>query len=274
MMRWMTLVFFLLPAISTCRDHKSLRYPVKNNHPFSSIGEIPVPGGFHRIPADSGSFCGWLRTIRLKKNTTIYLYNGEPKKWQGAQFAVIDLPVGKKDLQQCADAIMRLRAEYYFKKRFDDSIIFHSGTTAISFARWMEGTRYRLIGDHLEGYFNNSIPWDRDREFQVYLETVFMYCGTYSLAGELKHRKSPTEVIPGDVFIKPGSPGHAMIVVDVAENSNREKIFMLAQSFMPAQDIHIVKNPGDYDLSPWYKIDGSSNIVTPEWSFRPDQLKG
>lgn len=35
---------------------------------------------------------------------------------------------------------------------------------------------------------------------------------------------------------------HAAIVMDVAENAEGEKIFMLAQSYMPAQDIHLLVN--------------------------------
>ena len=78
---------------------------------------------------------------------------------------------------------------------------------------------------------------------------------------------------PGDVFIKGGFPGHAMIVVDVAVNKKGEKIFMLAQSYMPAQDIHIVKNPGNETLSPWYVLGEGATIVTPEWKVRKDQLR-
>jgi hypothetical protein len=40
-------------------------------------------------------------------------------------FAVMDLPVGNKDLQQCADAIMRLRAEYLYRPGQFNSIRFY-----------------------------------------------------------------------------------------------------------------------------------------------------
>ena len=47
---------------------------------------------------------------------------------------------------------------------------------------------------------------------------------------------------------------------------------MLAQSYMPAQDIHIVKNPGNEILSPWYETGEEAMIITPEWKFEQNQL--
>jgi len=47
-----------------------------------------------------------------------------------------------KDLQQCADAIMRLRAEYFFNQDNIDSICFKAmDGTGLSFAKWMRGER-------------------------------------------------------------------------------------------------------------------------------------
>ena len=48
----------------------------------------------------------------------------------------------------------------------------------------------------------------------------------------------------GDVLIQGGSPGHAVIVVDMAENpATGEKLYLLAQSYMPAQDIQSAGEP-------------------------------
>ena len=77
----------------------------------------------------------------------------------------------------------------------------------------------------------------------------------------------------GYVFIKGGYPGHAVIVMDVAENETGEKVFLLAQSYMPAQDMHILKNPNNPALSPWYSIDETQDLRTPEWTFSWDQLR-
>ncbi len=78
---------------------------------------------------------------------------------------------------------------------------------------------------------------------------------------------------PGDVFIRGGSPGHAVIVMDMAMNRNGEKIYLLAQSYMPAQDIHVLRNPMEPDWSPWYKTVENQAITTPEWIFYPNQLR-
>ncbi len=77
----------------------------------------------------------------------------------------------------------------------------------------------------------------------------------------------------GDVFIQGGSPGHAVIVVDMAIDSNQNKVFLLAQSYMPAQDIQILTNPNDRKLSPWYKVNFEGDLETPEWTFKKSDLK-
>ncbi len=79
----------------------------------------------------------------------------------------------------------------------------------------------------------------------------------------------------GDVFIRGGSPGHAVIVLDMAMDSKTgKKLFMMAQSYMPAQDIHVLVNPNKPSISPWYELDGNAkDILTPEWTFSSNELK-
>lgn len=189
-------------------------------------------------------------------------------------FAVLDMPVGHKNLQQCADAIMRLRAEYFFNQDNIDSIRFKATDgTGLSFARWLKGERYHLKGGRLVSYNSGFFGKDKRRELEQFLEVVFSYCGTISLDNETKPVSNLNNLKVGDVFVKTGSPGHAMIVVDVAVNSKGEKICMLAQGFMPAQSIHIVKNLLDETLSPWYKVKDELKIITPQWIFCQNQLR-
>jgi len=101
---------------------------------------------------------------------------------------------------------------------------------------------------------------------------VFMYAGTLSLAAELPKR-NVSDIQMGDVFVMGGSPGHAVIVMDMAVNDTGEKIVLLAQSYMPAQNIHVLKNPHDSNLSPWFDMEGLEQLETPEWNFTQNQLK-
>jgi hypothetical protein len=83
-----------------------------------------------------------------------------------------------------------------------------------------------------------------------------------------------SELSVGDVFIQGGLPGHAVIIVDMAVNKNTgEKLFLLAQSYMPAQEIQILKNPNNSSISPWYTASFTTEIFTPEWTFRETDLK-
>jgi hypothetical protein len=65
-----------------------------------------------------------------------------------------------------------------------------------------------------------------------------------------------------------------VIVVDMAENKRTgEKVFLVAQGYMPAQDIHVLKNSNDGGLSPWYPLEFSETLHTPEWDFEKTELK-
>jgi hypothetical protein len=215
-----------------------------------------------------------LQNLNLKPAGTIAKnYDGSIKKPQDVYAAVVDIDVGDKDLQQCADAVMRLRAEYlYSQNRFDEiHFNFTSGFNA-QYSKWRDGFRISVKGNSVSWIkkYNESKSYD---DFREYLNIVFTYAGTLSLAKELK-AVNISEMKIGDVFIKGGSPGHAVIIVDMAVNEKTgDKIFLLAQSYMPAQDIQILKNPVNTSLSPWYSTDFGETLETPEWEFKSNQLK-
>lgn len=230
------------------------------------------PAGFSRLPADSASFAYWLRHFPLKPHgSAVYYFNGKekPKK---VQEAVLDISVGNRDLQQCADAVMRLRAEYlYSRKNFKEiHFAFTSGFNA-DYVRWAEGERISVKGNKASWFRNRARDYSYET-FIRYLETVFTYAGTLSLARELK-TADISDISGGDVFIQGGSPGHAVMVMDVAQDEKGEKVFMIAQSYMPAQNIHVLKNYSDPAISPWYKASEMEKIITPEWVFEKADLR-
>jgi len=203
----------------------------------------------------------------------ILLFNGREKSNQSAGVAVIDLETGNRDLQQCADAVIRLRAEHFFSQQLFDSIHFNlTNGFRVDFSEWVKGMRVKVDGNRT-GWGQSAQPSNSYNTFRSYLDFIFTYAGTLSLSKELK-KVSIDNLQIGDVFIQGGSPGHAVIVVDMAINpTTGERVFMLAQSYMPAQDIHILANPSNSDINPWYPACFGRILVTPEWTFNADDLK-
>lgn len=231
-----------------------------------------LPQGYERIITEEGSFGSFLRNQPLKPNgTVVKYYNGEIKN-KNVHDAVLDIDVGNKDLQQCADAVMRLRAEYLFGKGLFEKIHFNfvSGFKA-DYPTWMQGNRILVEGNKVSWVKKASYSNDY-KSFRQYMDMVFAYANTESLVKEMKN--VPVEDMKiGDVFLKGSLPGHCVIVVDMAENkSSGDKIFIIAQSYMPAQDIHILKNLQNPELSPWYSTNFGDKLKTPEWEFSRNQL--
>ena len=98
-----------------------------------------------------------------------------------------------------------------------------------------------------------------------------MYAGTHSLSKELKSVSNVSDIRIGDVFIQGGFPGHAVLVVNIATRK-KDKIFLLAQSYMPAQELQILCNPNK-PSSPWFYLNNEKTIQTPEWQFSSGDLK-
>ncbi len=211
---------------------------------FPAIFNIELPQGFKRT--QTNSFGNYLRSISLKSDKTVYLYNGEKKGNQSAQYAVLDISVGNENLQQCADAAMRLRAEWLFKTKQYDKIVFNA-----------------VSGDPLQF----SPPYNYIH-LMKHMKVVFGFCNSWSLEKQLK-KKSIMDIQIGDVLIKGGFPGHVVMVVDMVVNRKGEKLMMLAQSYMPAQDIHILKGPIN---EVWYPVK-EGEIHTPEYTFYSSQVK-
>jgi len=214
-----------------------------------------VPEGYKRIESAPNTWESFLQNLPLKAHgSQVKLYDGTLKSNTSAYLAVVDLSIGNRDLHQCADAIMRLRADYFNaqEKYSEIEFLFVSGKRS-NYKTWL-GTR----------------P-PNAKNYWAYLENVFNFASTLSLDKQLIH-KEINQLQIGDVFIKGGSPGHAVIVVDKCTNAKGEVKFMLAQSYMPAQETQILVNPASSE-SPWYDLNFGEYLNSAEYTFTKDQLK-
>jgi hypothetical protein len=239
------------------------------------INRIALPTGFDRLTHKEKTFAHWLQRLPLKTGCPkVLLYDGSDKWNQNAHCYVVDIETGTKDLQQCADALMRLRAEYLYSTDQKDSIHFNYTNGAVSYySKWRQGLMPVPKGKEVT-WVASSKAGEGYEKFKAYLIQVYNYAGTYSLDKELK-KVNFQEMQPGDIIIEGGFPGHGIMIVDMAINNRTgEKLFLLAQSYMPAQDIHILRNPNNKVLSPWYSLKEVNYILnTPEWEFDTDDLR-
>ena len=244
-----------------------------NGEGMTIESRVLTPEGFTRGEAKEGGFTAFLRGYAVKEaGAPVLLYDKREKGNQSAHVAVLKLPLEQEDLQQCADSVMRVYAEYFYHEKKYDQIAFHFTNGFLAeYTKWQQGYRIAVNG--------NQVIWvkqkgydDSYETFQSYLRMVFSYAGTLSMEQEAR-AITPKELRVGDVFLHGGSPGHVVMVLDICENERGEKAFLLGQGYMPAQEFHILKNPM-HEEDPWYyETELSYPLTTPEYTFEEGSLK-
>lgn len=248
----------LVATASGCADSGS--QPV-NTH---VIIEDPEPVYFK-----PGSWQHFLQTLPVK-NGLIADYAGNPVSNPGKAFEIIDYDIGKRDLQQCADAIMRLRAEYLFmQKRFSEIEFHFTSGHLFTFLAYCNGSRPVVAGNQVKFIQQGQIIKPSHTALRNYLDIVYAYAGTISLAKELK---KANRLSVGTVIIKAGSPGHCAIIIDEAVTSTGEKVYKLAEGYTPAQSIYVLRNIREPEMGAWHTIHEGKEIETASYYFDSYQL--
>lgn len=244
------------------------------------IMEIQPPEDFTRVTVSEGSFAWYLRQMGLLNGETVYLYNGREKRNQSAHFRIVDLSVGNRDLQQCADALLRIRTEYYYSSGQKPRIRFHFTSGHVSdYSRWAAGFRPVISGNSVR-FQQTGRRGDDRRNLDEYLQNLFTYAGTISLKRDSRPVQGAARI--GDFFLQSGSPGHAVMILDHVQDPAGRSLYLLGQSYMPAQQFHVLRNlympgevvPGFENYgNVWYELDPSGDLKTPEWTFPSGSLR-
>lgn len=233
------------------------------------------PKGYFWEKNSPGSFSEFMTNFPLHpKNFPVRDFNAVPIARQNNHVAILKIDVGDKDLQQCADAWIRLYAEYLWaQKRFEEITFEFTSGQQFSWNDYKKGLRTQEIKNRVR-FVKTKKPDDSYESFRQYLNIIFRYAGTISLDRESVSLTQNSQIQPGDFLIKPGSPGHSVIIVGVAKNNAGKRLYLLAESFMPAQDIHILVNREKPQLSPWYELDlKAPRTITAKYIFKPTSIK-
>lgn len=230
---------------------------------------FPTPAGFTRVKVDQGSFGAFLRTLPLAApSTPVVTYTGktlhEPTHPNIA--AVVAIDVGKADLQQCADSVIRMHAEWQWSLGKRDQHYKTAGGPEMSFAKYLAGERFGWKDGKLVPK-NVGATAATHGALRAWLDQVFGSANTASLANEAKPI-DVKDVQPGDFVVMKGVPfGHAVLILDIARDAAGKRIALLGQGFMPAQSFHVLRrSPKEV----WFPIDeASGKLDTPFWEPFP-----
>ncbi len=225
---------------------------------------ISAPQGFTRVAVADKSFGAFLRALPLRAaDAPVRTYAGEILHVPGDRrvSAVAELDLSPTDIQQCADSVIRMHAEWKWSRGQQETIGYHflSGDFA-SWPKYASGVRAQVEGNKV-AWVQTAAPSNSHATFRKYLDLVFNYASTISLDKRSSDPIAKAELAPGDFFVLPGGPGHAILILDVAEDASGKRVALLGQGFMPAQDFHVLR---DASGSAWFSLDGDA-VDTPFW---------
>ncbi|MBI2392529.1 MAG: hypothetical protein HYV09_23290 [Deltaproteobacteria bacterium] len=256
--------------------------PVKVTHPWLADAKpdlpkahdtleqrFPAPAGFVRVPVSSGSFGEFLRALPLAApGSPVLTYQGKVLHDSSHPnvAAVVAIDVGKADLQQCADSVIRMHAEWQWSLGRRDQRYATAGGPAMSFAKYLAGERTYWKDGKLAIKNVGATP-AKHEGFRAWLDQVFGSANTASLAKEAKP-VAVADLRPGDFVVMPGVPfGHAVLVLDLARAPDGRRVALLGQGFMPAQSFHVLRRS---PKETWFVIDeASGKLETPFWEPFP-----
>ena len=101
---------------------------------------VLTPSGYERVEVEEGSFEEFLRQYPLKPaGSKVLLYDGSEKGNQSAHVAVFALPIENYDLQQCADSVLRMYAEYFWAiEQYDRIKFLFTNGFLVEYTKWRE----------------------------------------------------------------------------------------------------------------------------------------
>lgn len=229
---------------------------------------VKPPQGYKRVAHLKGSFQEYLRHYKLKPyGSKIINYDDSEYYWQQGHIGILDIPVPKNGLQQCADALIRVRSEYLWSINKQNKIGFNfTSGHYCSWTKYAEGYRPKIAGNKVSFYKTGATNHSK-ANFYKYLNLIYTYSGTLSLYNELPKINNTTDLKIGDMLIKGGSPGHIVMICDEVVNNKGDKLYLLFQGNTPAQSVHLVKNLEGSNISPWYNLKKDAMIPVSNYTF-------
>ncbi|MBU0550994.1 DUF4846 domain-containing protein [Myxococcota bacterium] len=236
---------------------------------------LATPEGFQRVAVEPDSYAAWLRGLPTRTDRAeVYAYDGARLDRPSA--AIIYLDIGVRDRQQCADTVIRLHAEHLWSRGRAEAAGYHFTSGDLStWKAWRSGERFKPQGIRVVRARGRARA-NTHKAYRGWLDHLFIYAGTQSLWRDSR----PVGARPyeaGDFFVQPGGPGHAVILLDIAQDAQGRRAALIGQGFMPAEDLHVLKGSHDRVLNDvWFLLPDEAHptLVTPSWSpFKREEAR-
>ncbi len=232
-----------------------------------------APSGYKRLKVSKGSFADFLRNLPMKPaGTKLRYYSGKRVLFAPYAAGIIDLDVGTKDLQQCADTLIRIYSEFQFSKGGGSELSFKfTPGDPLSYTDYLKGKRPVVSGREV-GWKRVAERKDNRDSFRAWLDVIYTYAGTASLSRDLV-KVAPDNIEIGDLFISPGFPGHTVMVADIAVDADGRKKLLLIEGFTPAMDAHVVQHVPAFGEQVWFTQNEDGSLNTPVWDFKNSEIR-
>ena len=240
----------------------NLKYPA----PVDSLeARFPTPPGYRRVAVEPGSFGEWLRGLPLAAPGTPIVNNSGDTVHAGDDpyvAAVVAIDVGAGDLQQSADAITRLHAEWLWASDKPDAISYRSASKLdMPFSRWAKGQRLLPSGPNVFWVVKGKPHDPNYNDFRQYIDAVMLWSNNVSLAMRADRVSDPAQLTAGDFFLQTRGKGYAVLVLDVAQKPTGERVALLGQALQsPAQSMHVLRLG---QATAWFSMRPPNPVLTP-----------
>ncbi len=266
-----SLVFSLFFCFGAYAQYKSLGNIDESGMTIED--RIMVPEGYVRPPYPDFTFQYFLKSLPMKSaDAKVVKYDGFDKFFESYS-AVIDLQFDKSiDKIHSEHLIQYLRGMYLHQNEKFELINFSTDDNRdLNFQEYGSGMRWEWQ-DSVWVKTSGGVADFSENSFLEFMEEVYSHSTTNGLATDTRLLEVG-EISVGDVFIQPASgrgKGHSVIIMDMAVDPlTGERLVLLGQGFAPTQDMHILKNPYEEDISPWYRVKEDDYFFTTiQWTFR------
>jgi len=218
------------------------------------------PPGYTRVSVEPNSFATWIQNLPLLEHGSPVLdFRGRELKKSGDSTlgAVVNLDISGKRLEQCMDILLRFHSDYLISKGKQDSVQFPlPDGLMVSWLQWRDGWRPYFKGLHFQ--LIKSQPVDSsNRNFERYLSEIFSYSGSQAFYHHYPDI-ALSDLQIGDFIVRKNRKGHAVLILDLVENVQGQKMVMVGQGDTPACQFYILKEKNGL---PWFPLNVSSDYL-------------